>query len=359
MKALLVDDHGLFRHGLELLMRSQLPCQTLLHAATAEQALALQHLHPDIDLVLLDYNLGQDLGLDVLARLKAADPALPVAMISGRDDPELIFSALGAGASGFLFKHMEPQDMLNALQLILDGGMFVPPSLLDKTPAAKASPSSDVYAHQVHQLADLARRVIREKNLNLRAQADIECEMTSAFNHLLAEFQQDRRRLAALAFNDDLTGLGNRRLFLERLDLGLKAAKRSGNPLALVYLDLDYFKPLNDTFGHAAGDALLKVIADRLAQQVRETDTVARIGGDEFTLILTEVQPDSLSPFIERLYSAIKVPVPVTEKDLWRPSASLGVALSQPDDTPDSLMKRADAVLYRVKQQGRDNFALG
>ncbi len=358
MKALLVDDHSLFRHGLALLLEQSLGALQVLHAADGETALQLRNQQPDLDLVLLDYNLGDDLGLDVLARLKAADPALPVVMVSGRDEPEIILSALGMGASGFISKHLEPSAMLQALQRILDGGMYVPPSLLART-GKRSDDQRDAFSQPIRQLADLARRVIRDKNLNLRAQAEIEWEMTSAFNHLLDEFQADRQRLAALAFYDELTGLGNRRLFLERLDQGLKAARRTNNPIALVYIDLDYFKQLNDTFGHAAGDALLQTFGSRLAQQVRETDTVARLGGDEFTMILTEVQPEAMPAFMERLYQQLKEPVLVANNQLWRPSASIGVAISQMDDSPDSLMQRADAVLYRVKQQGRNNVALG
>lgn len=360
MKALLVDDHGLFRHGLEMLLTSRLAFKNILHASNGEQAIQLQLAHPDIDIVLLDYNLGKDLGLDVLVRLKAHDPALPIAMISGRDDPQLIFSALGSGASGFIFKHMEPDDLVAAVELILEGGMYVPSSLLDQTPAAQAGSHSDIYSHQVHHLAEVARRVIREKNLNLRAQADIECEMTSALNHLLEEFQQDRQRLAALAFNDELTGLANRRLFLERLDQALRNARRSGNAVGLVYIDLDYFKQLNDSLGHPAGDAVLREFGRRLALEVRETDTVARIGGDEFTMIITEVSSlDDIAAFIDRLYNALKVRIELDAGNFWTPSASIGVAVSQAEDTMPELMKRADDVLYQVKHQGRNNYAFG
>ena len=359
MKALLVDDHGLFRHGLEMLLSEQSLFSHILHAATGQEALAMQAQHPDIDLVLLDYNLGTDHGLDVLLQLKQSDPALPIAMVSGRDDPQVILSALGSGASGFIQKNLEPDDIIAAIQLVLDGGIYVPPTILEGGQDEAPREHKLNRQKQLQHLTEIARRVIREKNLDVRAQADIENEMTSALNRLVMELQKDRTRLEVLAFQDDLTGVANRRLFLERLEQALRNSRRSKTQMALVYLDLDFFKKINDSLGHQAGDTLLKETAQRLMRSVREVDTVARLGGDEFTLVLVDVQSEEgLRSQLTRLRKTLKAPVTLEDGQQCNPPASIGAAISDGSETAADLMKRADASLYQVKESGRDNFVV-
>ncbi|MFS2055783.1 diguanylate cyclase domain-containing protein, partial [Variovorax sp. CT11-76] len=111
--------------------------------------------------------------------------------------------------------------------------------------------------------------------------------LTQAFNRLLAKLVDNQQALARLAHHDTLTGLPNRKLLDERLQQALAHAARHGQPVAVLYLDLDGFKQLNDTLGHEAGDLALREIARRLQALVRQTDTVARIGGDEFVLLAT------------------------------------------------------------------------
>lgn len=359
MKVLIVDDHGLFRHGLEMLLSGQGLFNQILHAATGEEALRAQEEHGDIDLVLLDYNLGADHGLDVLLQLKQRDPALPIAMVSGRDDPQVILSALGSGASGFIQKNLEPDEIVAAIQLVLEGGIYVPANILDGGQPSSPEERKLSRQKQLQHLAEIARRVIREKNLDVREQGDIENEMTSALNRLVMELQQDRTRLEVLAFQDDLTGVANRRLFLERLEQALRNSRRAKTQMALVYLDLDHFKRINDSLGHQAGDVLLKETAQRLMRSVREVDTVARLGGDEFTLVLVDVQSEEgLRSQLTRLRNTLKKPVPLDDGQECSPSASMGAAISDGSETATDLMKRADESLYNVKAAGRDNFVI-
>lgn len=357
MKVLLVDDHGLFRHGLEMLLAAQLGFSEILHAATGQEALDLQSQHDDIDLVLLDYGLGADHGLDILQKLKSADPSLPIAMVSGRDDPQVILSALGTGASGFIQKNLDPDDIVKAVKLVIEGGIYVPSTIVENN-AQLALPERNLSRQkQLQHLTEIARRVIREKNLDICEQADIESEMTSALNRLVLELQQDRTRLEVLAFQDDLTGVSNRRLFLERLEQALRNSRRSQSHMALVYLDLDHFKGINDTLGHQAGDTLLKQTAKRLTQSVREVDTVARLGGDEFTVILVDVHSEEgLASQLTRLRNTLRAPVVLENGEQCTPSASIGAAISNGDESAAELMQRADESLYEVKQSGRDNF---
>ncbi len=359
MKVLIVDDHGLFRHGLEILLKAELHFDPILHAATGQLALDAQLDNPDLDLVLLDYNLGADHGLDILKQLKVRDPSLPVAMISGRDDPQAILSSLGSGASGFIQKNLEPSDIVAAIQVVLNGGMYVPATVIDTHPKLANLEDLETRQKQLHHLAEIARRVIREKKLDVKEQQEVENEMTSALNNLLGELRQDRTRLELMAFQDDLTGVANRRLFLERLEQALKACRRNHTKMALIYLDLDYFKQVNDSLGHAAGDVLLKATAERLLNSVREVDTVARLGGDEFTVILVDIQSEAaLDNQLLRLHSTLKAEVSLPDGTTWSPSSSMGAAISDGSNSAEDLIQRADEALYEVKQHGRDSYSV-
>lgn len=357
MKVLVVDDHGLFRHGLEMLLSSNMSLEQVLHANTGQEALDVQEKEGDLDLVLLDYHLGEDHGLNVLRKLKDRDPSLPVAMISGRDDPQVILSALGSGASGFIQKNLEPDEIVSAINVVLEGGMYVPPSVIRSPNQSTKHEHQESVQKQLHHLAEIARRIIREKNLAVRDQDDIESEMTSALNNLLLELQHDRSRLEVLAFQDDLTGVANRRLFLERLEQALRNCRRNRSRLALVYLDLDYFKEVNDQLGHQAGDTLLRAFADRLTVEVREVDTVARIGGDEFTLVLVDIpSKSSLEKQLKRLRESLKQPVDLETHKAWIPSASIGAVITDGEQSSEVVMRLADEALYEVKKQGRDDY---
>jgi diguanylate cyclase (GGDEF)-like protein len=358
MKLLVVDDHELFRQGMDMLLSSQSAIKTVLHAATAAQALQQHSDHPDIDLVLLDYNLGNDRGMDVLLALKHRDPSLPIAVISGREDSEVILSALGAGASAFIPKSLSTEDTLNAINMVLDGSIYAPwPE--DPEDQPRGQTDRDIARQQqLQQLTSFARGVFDANQLHLQAQSTVESQMGSALHSWVAEIQKDRSRLEALAFQDDLTGLANRRLFLERLDQALRNCRRNKTHMALVFLDLDRFKQLNDSLGHYAGDQLLKEIGQRLMRSVREVDTAARLGGDEFTLILVDVQSEEgLVNQLTRLRSTLKNPLEI-QGQLVRPSASIGAAISDGSESATELMARADESLYAVKAQGRDNFAI-
>ncbi|NIM00899.1 MAG: EAL domain-containing protein [Acidobacteria bacterium] len=159
------------------------------------------------------------------------------------------------------------------------------------------------------------------------------------------------------AYHDTLTGLPNRALFRDRLDQVVGRARRSGLNAAVLLLDLDRFKTINDTLGHAAGDDLLIEVGKRLLSRKREGDTIARLGGDEFVLILSELRHKEDAVIVaEQLIEVLKPPIQIETHDL-RVSASIGVAIF-PDDGEESagLLKSADMALYRAKELGRDNY---
>ena len=160
---------------------------------------------------------------------------------------------------------------------------------------------------------------------------------------------------ARLAQHDALTGLPSRALFSERLQDAMRLADRNTSKLALIYLDLDHFKPVNDSYGHATGDKLLCQVAGRIHQLIRESDTLARIGGDEFVVLL--INPDSINSVLhlaEKMRDALQQPFEVEQYQL-KISASFGVAL-YPDHGQDeiSLFKQADDAMYQAKHAGKD-----
>ncbi|MEO6354358.1 MAG: sensor domain-containing diguanylate cyclase [Oxalobacteraceae bacterium] len=159
------------------------------------------------------------------------------------------------------------------------------------------------------------------------------------------------RHLKYLAFNDPLTGVGNRELALERLKHAMLQVPRRGTHLALIFIDLDNFKHINDAFGHAAGDAVLCEVANRLKQTLRAADTVARLGGDEFLLIAEDLSGRAeAQEAIERIVQALLRPHSINGKD-FAIAASIGLALF-PDDAgdTDALMRIADAAMYCDKR---------
>lgn len=161
------------------------------------------------------------------------------------------------------------------------------------------------------------------------------------------------------AFHDSLTGLPNRLLLKDRLSLAMAHAKRNKQMLAILFLDLDQFKLINDTLGHDVGDKLLQGIAKRLKDSVREDDTVARLGGDEFTLLLPGLLEIGDSAIVaDKILKAIRKPLIVYDHELYI-TASIGVVL-YPNDGEDveTLIKNADTAMYRAKDKGRNNYQL-
>ena len=164
-------------------------------------------------------------------------------------------------------------------------------------------------------------------------------------------------RIEHLAHFDTLTGLPNRSLFFDRLKQATALSKRGAGHVALLFLDLDRFKPVNDTYGHAMGDTLLKAVAERLLNCVRESDTVARLGGDEFAVALVRIASRADATVVaEKIVKAVSEPFLLDGHDI-RIGTSIGIAL-YPDDTQEeqALIKLADDAMYVAKQQGRNTY---
>jgi len=165
------------------------------------------------------------------------------------------------------------------------------------------------------------------------------------------------KRIDHLARHDFLTDLPNRYSLTERLEHETRSAARHSRPLAVLMLDLDHFKGVNDSFGHSTGDELLVEVAARLSANVREVDLLARLGGDEFAVVQTELAtPDAAAELAARLIASLASPFELREQKVYT-GVSIGIAISPPaEPDPEELLKQADLALYRAKEDGRNGY---
>lgn len=177
--------------------------------------------------------------------------------------------------------------------------------------------------------------------------------------HDITETKQNEEQIKYQAYHDALTGLPNRQLFRDRLENALAHARRSHHALAVIFLDLDRFKVINDTLGHVTGDRLLQEAGKRLTACVRMDDTVARQGGDEFILLLSEINdPKDVTKIAWKITNAFRQPFFIDSREMFI-TPSMGISIFPGDgDDVDTLIKNADTALYRAKEQGRNNYQL-
>lgn len=296
LRFLLIDDDEVDRQSvIRALKQTSVVCETV-QAATAKEGLKLaaeQHF----DAILLDYRLPDQDGIEVLKSLRnGAMEGVAVVMLSRQEDEALAARCLDAGAQDFLLK-----DEVNGRRL---------------SRAVRQ-------ARQRYQIED-ALKASHEK-------------------------------LRHLAERDPLTGLSNRRGFEMAMDSALARARRDNAPLALLLLDLDDFKSINDTLGHDAGDILLVEIAQRLRSVIREGDHLCRLGGDEFVILMMNLDHNEQAMLLaDRILSIMQNPVQIGKSELVI-TVSIGIApLGDSADEAVDLLKCADLAMYQAKQAGRN-----
>ena len=260
----------------------------------------------------------------------------------------------------------------NATFLALTG--YSREEVLGRNPRFLASGQQGAEFYRAMWLALLERGVWRGEMINRRKDGTLYVQQTSisavrdkqgrvrhyiGLSSDISELRESQDRLEQMAYFDALTGLPNRRMLSDRLQQALAQAQRADRLLAVCYLDLDDFKPINDTWGHAAGDSLLIEAAQRLTASVRAGDTVSRLGGDEFVVLLGNLAHfDECEVALERIRSALNKPFMLKEGEA-RVSASMGVTLFPLDGAdPDTLIRHADQAMYLAKQSGRNRYTL-
>ena len=261
---------------------------------------ALEHLERnEVDVLLMDVATGGPRELMAVSQARVRAPLVPVIVLTDSDDEGLALRAVEVGARGYLVKSA------------------IGPGAL---------------AWSLHH-------AIRNQRMFL-------------------ELNIARERARQLATYDQLTGLANRALFQDRLEQAVASARRNRQRLAVLFLDLDEFKVINDRLGHLAGDALLRLAAQRIGTCLRKSDTGARLGGDEFAILLTNLADETDAVRLaERVLALVRQPIPLKGRDHLI-TASIGIA-SFPRDagTAEELVKRADTAMYQAKSAGRNRFA--
>lgn len=289
------------------------------------------------DVYLIDYFLGGRTGLELIETCDAADKPSVFIFLTGHDDKSVDVAATNAGASGYLVK-----SDINAstLERSIRYALFMAgkkEELQKETIAVKAAKDivelqSEVHAKLAHDLS-----ATKEK---------LQTALKSA--------EKSEQKFRDLAQHDLLTTLPNRVLFMSQLESMVDHARRSGKNMALLLLDLDRFKSINDSLGHPIGDQLLRQVAIRLTDCTRKTDTVARLGGDEFAVIATNLQSrDDTAIVAQHIINALSLPFEIEGHEI-NTSASIGIALLDEDSNAiETLLKNADAALYKAKDAGR------
>ncbi len=182
--------------------------------------------------------------------------------------------------------------------------------------------------------------------------------LTTAFNQLLDKLTRSQVKLERMAHHDELTGLPNRALLADRMHQGLARARRNGLRIAVLYLDLDGFKPINDSLGHGVGDQALVEVARRLSGVLRQSDTLARVGGDEFVLLVTDLTRDDeghLAALASRCIDTLAPPL-VLQGVPCTLGVSIGIALNEADDEAEAVLLAADRAMYEAKEAGRGRY---
>jgi diguanylate cyclase (GGDEF)-like protein len=290
------------------------------------------------DLVLLDVMMPDIDGMDVLRRLREHHSAvsLPIIMVTAKSQSEDVVKALELGANDYVTK---PVDFAVALARV----------------------NTQIGRKRAEEEVRLANEALRKMNEELEERvAERTASLASANDRLRLEIEhrrQSEEKVHYLAHFDALTGLGNRVLLRQQLEEALVRVRRNGGAIGVIFLDLDGFKIVNDTLGHSVGDALLKAVAARLQENVRDTDKTARLGGDEFAVLQSgDSQPRSADALASRLVAVMSEPFFVDGHQL-NLSVSAGIAVMLGNDAdPEQLLKNADLALYRAKADGRGTF---
>lgn len=192
------------------------------------------------------------------------------------------------------------------------------------------------------------RVAIAAKERALNAQKELE--------QAYQKVRDNEARITELMLTDPLTGVANRRALSERLEEEIQRARRYEQSLGVVMTDLDFFKSINDTYGHSAGDKVLKLFANIMRHTIRETDFIARYGGEEFVIVAPDIEPEGLNEFTNRIREALRTSdIPGIDRHV---TASYGATLLNDKDGLNSLLTRADEALYASKENGRDCFTL-
>jgi diguanylate cyclase (GGDEF)-like protein len=336
-RILIVDD--IADNRTILLRRFQRQGFDVVEADSGLQALELIESE-EFDLVLLDVMMPGINGLEALKRIRSQKSAstLPVIMVTAKSESENVVEALGLGANDYVTK---PVDFAVAL----------------------ARAQTQIGRRRAELQAIAANTALSEANENLEKNvADRTALLLGLYQKLRAEIavrkESDARSLY-LAYHDSLTGLGNRVMFKEELEKALREVWEAPNPVAVLFVDLDGFKGVNDTLGHSIGDLLLKSVASRIRDILPVNGQIARLGGDEFAILqVSAEQPSAAIALAQEIVAVVGLPTVIEGYDLTV-SASVGINVANAGSMDaESFLKGADIAMYAAKAMGPGHFRM-
>jgi len=405
---LIEDNPGDVRLIREILGKSEL-AYSLEHAGTLSEGLVKLKGHA-FNVMLLDMNLPDSSGLESVPEVKRVAPKIPIVMLTGLDDEETAVSALQLGVQDYLLKDridrtllfrslryaMERKRILDALteseekyKNLVDNALAgvykadlkgeihfannalarmleyaTPEELMSlgalslyKTPVERENLIGRLKKTGKVNNFEIEAVTKTGKTKNLLLSLTLNGDIISGMIIDITERKQMEETIKHLAYHDVLTGLPNRLLFIDHLRLALSHASRNQHIAAVLYLDLDNFKEINDSLGHAAGDQLLKAVPRRLKTCLRESDTIARIGGDEYNILLPHANHDEdIVTIAGKIISTFQQPFMIDNHSLHI-STSIGISLYPYDGADvETLLKNADSAMYIAKKRGRNNY---
>jgi diguanylate cyclase (GGDEF)-like protein len=292
------------------------------------------------DLVLLDVMMPGIDGIETLRRIRKqkSASALPVIMVTAKTGTHHIVDALELGANDYVTK---PVDFAVAFARV----------------------NTQIGRKRAEQQVLLANEALRKANEELERRVEERTgrlvEVNQRLKVEIANREESQAKSQYLAYHDSLTGLGNRLLFKDQLEKALNDVSVTPHPVAVLFLDLDGFKAVNDTLGHSIGDLLLKSVAAKLRDILQRTDRIARLGGDEFAILqVSAPQPGSSIALAEKIIEIVGQPCCIDGHDVTV-GASIGIAVAHPGDiNTETFLKSADLAMYSAKSEGRGTYRM-
>lgn len=280
------------------------------------------------DLILMDVMMPDIDGYETCRRLKKIPEYrdVPVIFLTARTDKESIVQGFHAGGADYLTKPFHGEEL--------------------------------VLRVQTHLELKRSREKLEELNAELQKELLSGIKLTDELNRSREELQRANKQLHEMATTDPLTGMMNRRRMLDFLEYEETRMKRHQTPYTLIMCDIDHFKSINDTYGHDAGDAVLRNVARLFQDSIRKQDKASRWGGEEFLLLLPETGSDGAFTLAEKLRSRVESMKTVFDDQELVQSMTFGIAVAQSDTDYDQLITRADAALYEGKNAGRNRSVL-
>ncbi|WP_295505653.1 diguanylate cyclase [Accumulibacter sp.] len=430
---LIVDDEERIRAAYQQLLSA--PGRNIEQCGTGEEALRRLERR-DVDILILDLNLPDIHGLEIMEWMVQKHVPTAVVVFSGDESIDSAIRALRHGAFEFIRKHGNPQELIDTVDRLqrrrrierehammtvrLEHSERLHRFLVEQSPDIIYTLDRDGrfifvngrveallgytrgellgkhYSLIVHpEDLEHARFAFNERRIGDRASTNVEIRLqtkTQGVRHFenrsivtilssqgiytasegpaaehfmgtsgVARDITDRKKaeetIAFQAFHDLLTGLPNRILFKDRLGVALTQAKRKGKRLGVMFIDIDRFKLINDTYGHHEGDELLKCFAERARSCLRSGDTLARQGGDEFTVLLPDLSSaEDAAVIAGKLLAELKLPFKIAGLDFFT-TVSVGIALYPEDgETPETLIRHADIAMYQIKGRGKNGY---